>query len=570
MFNSFRNSPYFQDEEGEFNLYLQVYFDDFNTSKGFSKSTHTKLSVVYITISNLPYSRQSKREQILLSSICKRSDIKDESNFRQFFKPLIDEIIAINRDPIKLNNNVSIKLVLSAIVADNLASNELQCICRCFTQDACKYCTIFQREIRANFVNDLRPIMRELNQSQIFANVEFRGLLFAPDIFHDLNEGVIPLITNWLLKKKCSPDERKRIAADCKTIFKYHFQNGCVYNIEKYKIKGTGAQKLEFFYMLPILMHSISKNSNEWKLYLLLRKIVNFLLSPSFLREDIEVLEQDIKKFCLNYSFFFSSGTFKVHHLTHYVMAIYAFGPLFFYSTLRYERVHQFIKRLVKNSQNFGTLPHQIAHSWATQFSISLLNVKKPEYENVDREYEPSQFDSKIPPYILQLIDRSINLIILKSALINDIDIEQNKIFLYKYKTSNENYYPLFIKIEFIIKQNNVIKLVARPLHTNRFLKTLNCFEIKEIENNSHCFIASADQFKYHKSLNFVNTEIGLLVPITFYIPYTLYNLYSDDIVFNFPTNRPPDMQLEQPDNYLSEESDEEDINSREQVLVRE
>lgn len=82
--STFRSTGRYHDPSGTLKLYLQVYFDDVTKSRA---ETHknTKLSVVYLTLSNLPYSKQSKRDQILLSLICRRKDLIDRDGLIEFF-----------------------------------------------------------------------------------------------------------------------------------------------------------------------------------------------------------------------------------------------------------------------------------------------------------------------------------------------------------------------------------------------------------------------------------------------------------------------------------------------------
>ena len=106
----------------------------------------------------------------------------------------------------------------------------------------------------------------------------------------------------------------------------------------------------------------------------MLRKIVNVCLSTKIYEIDIDEFEADCRKFNHQFSriFRFGNTPFKVHHLLHY--AIWSFGPLFFYSTIRYERVHQLMKRLIRESQNFSTLPKQITTKSAI---LNLINESK-------------------------------------------------------------------------------------------------------------------------------------------------------------------------------------------------
>lgn len=486
----------------------------------------------------MPYSKQCKRDQILLSLISKRSDIKDPSNFKQFFEVLINSLNQINSDPINLSNGWIVKVNLQAVVADNLASNELQSICRCFRWDACKYCLIYQDDIRNDFIQRynnlesddleaenerLADLIRDLTEDQIFSRVDFSGPLYAPDVFHDINEGIVPLIINWLLRK-ASPSARKLIQQRCRR----ETPEAAVYNIEKFNIKGTGVQKLLFFYYFPIFFNSISKTSNEWKLYLALRVIINFSLSPSLYEQDIDLFNRKCIEFCYYFTFFFGRATFKVHHLIHYANAIRNFGPLFYYSTLRYERVHQFLKRLVRSSKNFITLPKQIAYMWTALNCISIKETSPEAEEDIYELYEPVDFNDYVPEHLLTFINSQQSFKLLNSFNINDIIIEPNQIFLYEYKISTDNPLPQFIKIIYLLKQgDSEVKVIGHKLNSTRYLNGLDCFNVVE---NTYVEEINVFNFKYHQSLKIFSTNLGNLIPNTFYIPFEIFYIYAPQI----------------------------------------
>ncbi len=68
----------------------------------------------------------------------------------------------------------------------------------------------------------------------------------------------------------------------------------------------------------------------------------------------------------------------KVHHITHYSDLIVRFGPLFLFSTLRFERKHQFSKNLcrkIKNTRNLSYTLHT-RHQIQRAFEDQNLNFR--------------------------------------------------------------------------------------------------------------------------------------------------------------------------------------------------
>lgn len=106
-----------------------------------------------MTLCNLPYYRQSKRNNILLSAIAERKNIKSRDDLIKLFKPLVDSVNEINNNPIILNNNYKVKVVLASVVADNPASNEMNGICMSFRWNACKNCEVYLGKLIYSFNN---------------------------------------------------------------------------------------------------------------------------------------------------------------------------------------------------------------------------------------------------------------------------------------------------------------------------------------------------------------------------------------------------------------------------------
>lgn len=142
-----------------------------------------------MTISNLPYAKQSKREEIFLSTIAKRSDINNPTDLEKFFKPLVQAINELNSNPIRLTDDCKVNIVVASVCADGPASNEIHGICRSFRWDACKYCKIRLDDIRNMNLTGKQAEQRVISTNHLLKECCHVGMLFAPDVFHDLMEG---------------------------------------------------------------------------------------------------------------------------------------------------------------------------------------------------------------------------------------------------------------------------------------------------------------------------------------------------------------------------------------------
>lgn len=233
-----------------YQLRIELYCDEFSTSDSASAAKRrTKIFVVYFTINNLPYYLQSKRDAIFLCLVTTRHELK-KLTIEKFFKPLIDDIKRL-QIPTDFGLDKDVTAYLSAIIADNLESNELANLTRGFNSDSCKSCKILHKDFQlksyyenaANFTlldNVLRRDYR--NSNHIFKDIMRTENIFTFDAFHDLNEGTIPKLMNALIKIHYKTKEN--FDSLNQAIRKTSFYHGKVAKIDKNNptVRGTGMQ----------------------------------------------------------------------------------------------------------------------------------------------------------------------------------------------------------------------------------------------------------------------------------------------------------------------------------------
>ena len=143
-------------------------------------------------------------------------------------------------------------------------------------------------------------------------------------------------------------------------------------------LKEKYDQMFTLYRFLPLLVHDLVPCGNDiWIFLLEYFDLVAYLLSPSFSEADYSILGVLIR-WCVSFPWFFlhcspyehpsvldehlslfvelfpdSSVVFKQHRLIHYPNVLRASGPFVYQSVLRFERKHQFFKRLTHNICNF-------------------------------------------------------------------------------------------------------------------------------------------------------------------------------------------------------------------------
>lgn len=261
---------------------------------------------------------------------------------------------------------------------------------------------------------------------------------------------------------------------------------------------------------------------DAYKLYIQLRRIVDFCYSTSIEKQDLASFDEMVAAFLFNLAEMEKHVTIKPHNMVHYTDSIIEHGPLFYLATLKYERLHQLLKSFIMNSKNYTCLALQMTKQWLIYFFDNSF-VEKNE-EKIFETYSPSELQTKVDQVFMSHIDSSIDLTVLKSVTIKSIQISPDFVFLYK--NFDDNCFPSFVKVCKIFKQNGAVKFVGKKLITNQFIKKLYSFSVGESDE-----IVELDLFNlnYHKRLLFGRFNELSLVVKTFYIPDQFSKHYDYD-----------------------------------------
>lgn len=138
---------------------------------------------------------------------------------------------------------------------------------------------------------------------------------------------------------------------------------------------------------------------------------------------------------------------------------------------MRYERVHQLLKNVIKGSQNFTALTKQIANRWSI---LNLIKLNKL-YVNSDTDdvFVAGTFNTKIPDDLSEKIDLNDDLFVFDSIKLNHLNINKNEVYLYEYSSSNS--LPIFIIINYITKQNNTTKIFGHKIVCLEIFERILC-----------------------------------------------------------------------------------------------
>ena len=163
------------------------------------------------------------------------------------------------------------------------------------------------------------------------------------------------------------------------------------FDVDRIKDKSHGHfrekydQMFTLYRFLPLMVYDLVPCTEVWKFLLDFFDLISFLLSPAFVESDYQQLGVLIREYLLivcskilnlpkilsfvsddhleSYTYLFplESVTSKQHKLIHFPRILKCSGPFLYQSVLRYERKHQFFKRLTHNICNFKNICKSLA-----------------------------------------------------------------------------------------------------------------------------------------------------------------------------------------------------------------
>ncbi|KAH9406522.1 hypothetical protein TYRP_013503 [Tyrophagus putrescentiae] len=355
--------------------------------------------MVYMTFADLPFNFRTSMKDIEVLMIANRSKLKllPDNGLPVLLNKLKSELEASRFFSVPFNGRqVKIEVTLSNINGDNLQINEILGFKQSFNNNSfvCRYCGIGGNERQSadtihqpdRIYDLLVELPANLSPSELKAQFgimktsafeNFNGInrfnICPPDLAHDLAEGVVlealllilrSMVTNHFMTQK--------VILEMIAKFGPHFYEGKaevkpdVHN--SFSIKSKAVQNLEMFLKLPAIFFDVfNTNWVEYQLYSKLKEFILISFSPVITRDQVLKLKNlsiDIINLLVEVSNSIGSDYrvhCKVHHLTHYSNLIFRFGPLFLFSTFRFERKHQFSKNLcrkIKNTRNLAYTLH--------------------------------------------------------------------------------------------------------------------------------------------------------------------------------------------------------------------
>lgn len=406
-------------------LPLLIYYDDFEVNNPLgSHATAKKLGGIYMKIGCLPPYMQSKLSSTFLLMLFYTEDKKEFGNNR-LFQPLVSELNKLSTIGIDINigKYKKVYLLASLILGDNLGVNSILGFTESFNSKyPCRFCTISKENMRKNW-QITANISKNINfnnyeeacsnqfldtcikENSVFNNLSFFHVTanFSVDIMHDILEGVcqydlLVILESFINKRKLISiqDLNYRI-----NTFNYGYGNISkppLFNTDfiKYKkIKVSASEMSTLINILGLIIgDKVTDNSEEWQLYIVLRKIIDIANCNSF-HTDLSILMKNYVEEHNKLYLDVSNSTLKPKHhfLHHYGEIMKQVGSLKAISSIRFESFHQPQKKTAYNTKCKINLIETICKKNQIQMANSLLNFE--EIFNKKITYKTKQYIEK-------------------------------------------------------------------------------------------------------------------------------------------------------------------------------
>jgi hypothetical protein len=278
------------------------------------------------------------------------------------------------------------------------------------------------------------------------------------------------------------------------------------------RITGTAAQKLCLFRLFPIIFSDIVNHLRLFKLYLILRELLDMVLALPQRKSWLPFIETlSINFQCMVLDLLPDKTIPKVHYVTEYTRIIEENGPPVKYWCMRYEGAHLYFKRIAIQSHNFKNIPKTLAQRQQLRqcFLLSKCQFLKAFDEaSGNKIIHIYEIDSKIKVllthrYGQQLFQSDQTFLQCSQLIHNHIIYKQHAVYVYDLEHVEE--IPSFFQIVHILKLNQQWIFIVDFLNTDGFSTKLWSYKVSSYDRLE--IISPNDLKYYHKGLDLYKVD---------------------------------------------------------------
>lgn len=371
-----------------------------------------KVNSTYVSLPCLPPEKKSSLSSIFVALLVKSVNLKRFGK-KAVFKPLIKELNFLIKKGIQVSvsENVTRRIFFqsSLLVGDNLGLNCLGGFTENFSRSnfCCRFCKSDKTE-RDFMVVENPELLRKVEDYEAdvaIKNLKMTGIKercvfndvanfhvlknMSVDIMHDIFEGIAKRDILFLLHHYVKVKRYLTLSELNVRINNFNFGAADMSNRPpcftivslqdtKKTLKMSSSETICLVKYFGLLLGDlIPSNDPSWKLYKLLRKIVNIVMSPSLNIEFRHSLISLVQEHHFLYlALTKKSLTLKHHNLLHYPRLIHDFGPLIHFWTMRFESKHRILKSVANSVATRTNICLTIAKKIQVQFSHNLQSQK--------------------------------------------------------------------------------------------------------------------------------------------------------------------------------------------------
>lgn len=404
LIRNFIQSPFWQNQIQNFHLNktvfpVMIYFDDYENNNPLgSHAGLAKCGAVYFFLPFLPENLRSKLNNIFLFVLFNTLDRKMFKN-KIIFNRMIMELQFLAETGITININnelITIYFQLTLILGDNLGLHSLLGFSESFRASfPCRFCLISFNDLNNFFLEDDLVLRNESNYAEHVKNITsgssfnvveecvFHKLKFfhvtknlSVDVMHDVWEGVVQYDLAKILNVYVNVNKfftldqlNQRILA-----FPYEEWENKVVEIQqshlKTKLKMSSAETMTFLRNFALFLGDlVPEDDPHWDLFLSLKKFVEVVMDKVTHSNSHKYLKILIYEYLsLLNEMFPGSMKPKHHHLVHYPRILQLMGPLWLFSSMRFESRHKEGKKISRS----GICRINVSHTIAVKSQLQL------------------------------------------------------------------------------------------------------------------------------------------------------------------------------------------------------
>lgn len=330
-----KNHPFINEHENVVQILL--FYDELEVANSLgSKTIIHKLGAFFYQIINLPPEESSELSSIHLLSLVNADDMKKPGAFKKVLSPFVEDMKKLSSDDgvkmqVEGGEEFVVRAVLVALTADTPAAHDVLGFLAPGARHFCRWCKVSRVEVRenANAVGEMRTVEDHHEDVQRVArqarySTECGVKCDSPlndipyfhcvtnsvfDCFHDLCEGVIPLVLKLVLyeyivrRKYMSVTElNSRVAS-----FSYGYPDSKnkpspnftieMLSSKRAKLKQTGSQMWCLMRAIAfILGEKVPLGDEHMELIFTLQDFMNIVFSYQIRQEDLDRLETLIQR----------------------------------------------------------------------------------------------------------------------------------------------------------------------------------------------------------------------------------------------------------------------------------